>query len=108
MANLTGVVRLLQKEHDRLIKELRGISAALTAFGKAYGKGVRTRKLSASARARIAAAQRARWAKVRTNAGSPTKVVPIRKRTLSVAARKKIAAAQRARWAKVKAAKRAA
>jgi hypothetical protein len=103
MDNLAGVVRLLKKEQDRLTKELHGIGAALTAFGKAYGKGTGTRKLSASARARIAAAQRARWAKVRKDAGTPAKVVPILgKRTLSAAARRKIGAAQRARWAKVK------
>jgi hypothetical protein len=105
MSNLTAVVRLLKKEQDRLTKELHGIGAALAAFGKAYGKGTGTRKLSASARARIAAAQRARWAKVRENA----KVVPRRrKRTISAAGRRKIAAAQKARWARVKAGKKTA
>ena len=105
MSNLTGVVRLLKKERDRLTGELRAIGAALAAFGHAYGKGTGTRKLSASARARIAAAQRARWAKVRETA----KVVPIGgKRTLSAAGRKRIAAAQRARWAKAKASKKTA
>jgi len=105
MSNLAGVMRLLKKEHDRLTKELRGIGAALAAFGTAYSKGKGTRKLSASTRTRIAAAQRARWAKVRETA----KVVPIpRKRTLSASARRKIAAAQRARWARVKAGKKTA
>ena len=105
MDNLTGVVRLLKKEQDRLTTELRGIGAALAAFGHAYAKGTGPRKLSAAARARIAAAQKARWAKFRGTA----KAVPIRgKRTLSVAARRKIAAAQRARWTKVKAAKKTA
>jgi hypothetical protein len=109
MDNLAGVVRLLKKEQDRLTKELRGIGAALAAFGKVYGKGAGTRKLSASARARIAAAQRARWARVRENKAAQVKAVPIpRKRTLSAAARKKIAAAQRARWARVKARKKTA
>jgi len=71
---------------DRLTKELRGIGAALAAFGKAYVKGTGARKLSKSARARIAAAQRARWAKVRASAERSDKVVPIRrKRTLSAA-----------------------
>jgi hypothetical protein len=108
MNNLTGVVRLLKKEQDRLTKELRGIGAALAAFGHVYGNGTGTRKLSASARARIAAAQRARWAKIRKKGGAQARV-PIRgKRTLSAAARKKIAAAQRARWAKMKAGKKAA
>jgi hypothetical protein len=109
MSNLAGVVRLLKKERNRLTTELRGIGVALAAFGKAYGKG--TRKLSASARSRIAAAQKARWAKYRQGAGasSQSKAVPTRgKRTLSIAARKKIAAAQRARWAKVKGAKKTA
>jgi hypothetical protein len=107
MSKLAGVVHLLQKEQDRLTKELHRIGAALAAFGKAYVKGTGRKKLSASARARIAAAQRARWARVRASADKSAKVVSIRgKRKLSAAARKKIAAAQRARWAKVKAAKK--
>jgi hypothetical protein len=109
MANLTGIVRLLKKEQVRLTKELRGITAALAAFGHTYAKGTGTRKLSSAGRARIAAAQRARWAKARTSSAGSTQVVPIRKkRILSAAARKKIAAAQRARWAKVKASKKSA
>jgi hypothetical protein len=109
MSNLAGVVRLLKKEQDRLSKELRGIGAALAAFGTAYGKSNGSRRLSASARARIAAAQKARWAKVRENAGKSAKAVPIRgKRTLSAAGRRKIAAAQRARWTRVRAGKKTA
>ena len=109
MSNLAGVVRLLKKEQGRLTRELRSVGAALAAFGKSYVKGTGSRKLSKSARARIAAAQKARWAKVRATAGKSGKVVPIRgKRTLSAAARRKIAAAQRARWARVKAGKKMA
>ncbi len=86
MNNVTGLVRMLRQEQERLTKELRGIGAALAAFGNAYGKGTGTRKVSATARARMAAAQRARWAKVRETA----KVVPVPdKRTLSAAARKR-------------------
>jgi hypothetical protein len=105
MANLAGVVQLLKKEHGRLTKELRGISAALAAFGKTYGRhgGARGR-LSAAARARIAAAQRARWAKVRASKSTGRNGTVAPKRTMSALARKRIAAAQRARWAKVKAA----
>ena len=44
MANLAGVVQLLKKEHGRLTKELQGISAALAAFGNAYGKRTGTRR----------------------------------------------------------------
>jgi len=105
MSTVSSAIRILQKEKDRLTKELHGVAAALAAFGATYAKGATRRQLSAVARARIAAAQRKRWAKVRENA----KVVPIRaKRTLSVAARRKIAAAQRARWARVKSPKKSA
>jgi len=83
MSDLAGIVRLLKKERDRLTKDLHGISAALAAFGNTFGKGTGTRTLSAEARARIAAAQRKRWAKVRETA----KAVPIgAKRTMSAAA----------------------
>ena len=107
MANLAGVVQLLKKEHGRLTKELQGISAALAAFGKTYGKQTGTRRrLSAAARARIAVAQTARWARVKASKIQSRNGVAAPKRTMSAAARKRIAAAQRARWAKVKAAKK--
>ena len=106
MANLSGVVQMLKKEHGRLTKELQGVSAALAAFGNAYGKRTGTKgRLSVAARARIAATQRARWAKVRASkTQSRNGAAP--KRTMSAVARRRIAAAQRARWAKVRAAKK--
>ena len=107
MTNMGGVVRMLKKEQDRLTKELRGIGAALAAFGTAYGQRKRTRRMSAAGRARIAAAQRARWAKVKAGPRKQNVVTMPKKRTMSAAARKRIAAAQRARWAKVRAAKKA-
>ena len=109
MSNLSGVIRILRKEQVRLTGELHRIGVALEAFGKTYRKATGARTLSKSARARIAAAQRARWAKVRANASKSDKIVPIQgKRTLSAAGRRKIAAAQRARWVKVKAGKKTA
>jgi hypothetical protein len=63
------------------------------------------RTMSAGARARIAAAQRARWAKVR--GVKPAKsAASTGRRKMSPAARAKIAAAAKARWAKAKAAGR--
>ena len=104
MSSMTGVVQQLKQEHERLTKQIRGITAALAAFGATYGKGTGRRTLSASARERIAVAQRARWAKVRENAGQEKKAASIpKKRTMSASARKKIAAAQKARWAAWKA-----
>jgi len=108
MTNLGGVVQMLKKEHDRLTKQTKAIAAALSAFGAAYGKQTGTQGgMSAAGRARIAAAQRARWAKVKKNNKVNVVAMP-KKRTMSAAARRKIAAAQRARWAKVKAAKKTA
>ena len=108
MTNLSGVVGMLKKEHARLTKEMNAISAALTAFGATYAKGTGNRStMSDAGRERIAAAQRARWAKVRAAGGKAQVIAMPKKRTMSAAARKRIAAAQRARWAKVKAAKKA-
>src|SRR5579864_4719270 len=109
MTNLAGVVQLLKKEQGRLTKELQGISAALAAFGKTYGKQTGTRgRLSAAARARIAAAQRARWAKVKASKNQSRNQAAAPKRAIPAAARKRMAVAQRARWAKVRAGKKAA
>jgi|ERR1700722_1076645 hypothetical protein len=60
----------------------------------------RKSRMSAAGRARIIAAQKARWAKVK--AGKPATKAKGR-RKMSAAARAKIAAAARARWAKAKA-----
>jgi hypothetical protein len=71
---LQSVVSELQKERTRLEDELHRVTAALTAFGEVYMRGGKpkaagaTRKkrtISVAGRRRIAAAQRARWAKVR-------------------------------------------
>ncbi len=106
MTDMGSVVKFLKNEHDRLTKQIQGVSAALAAFGSAYANGSRTGKISAAGRARIAAAQRARWAKAKGTTSGNVSNMP-KKRTMSAAARKKIAAAQRARWAKVRSAKKA-
>jgi hypothetical protein len=105
LANLSGIVKQLSKERDRLHQQLSRLNAALEAFAGVYrgNDGIKPRsKLSAKGRARIAAAQRARWAKMKGIAEAP------KKRTMSASARRKIAAAQRARWARVKQGKRGA
>ena len=104
---MQSVVSELQKERKRLADELHRVAAALTAFGNAYVHGSRpTRKkrtISVAGRKRIAAAQRARWAKIKGQ-----KVVSISSRKgMSPAARRRIVAAQKARWAKWRAQKKA-
>jgi len=74
---MQSVVSTLQNEQRRLEDELHRVTAALTAFGRVYLNGNRS-KPSAS----------------------------LKKRTISAAGRKRIAAAQRVRWAKVRAAKK--
>ena len=61
------------------------------------------RRMSASARAKIGAAQKARWAKVK---GRKPTAKPVKKarRKMSAAARARISAAAKARWKKAKAA----
>ncbi|MFZ0138268.1 MAG: hypothetical protein WAK89_14465 [Candidatus Sulfotelmatobacter sp.] len=70
MGNVSKIVKHLKTERDKVEKRLSGLNAALAAFvGAYYRDGAKPthkrRKLSAKARAKIAAAQRARWAKVR-------------------------------------------
>jgi len=63
-------------------------------------------KMSAAGRAKIAAAAKARWAKVKA-AKSGAKAKPAKKKfTMSAAAKAKISAAAKARWAKIRAGKK--
>lgn len=64
------------------------------------------RRMSAAARARIGAAQKARWAKVRRGhkaSARPAAPVEKKKRKVGAAARARLSAIAKARWAKVKA-----
>ena len=110
MTNLAGIVQQLQKERDQAARVVERLDVALAALnGGSSGRTGHRRHLSAAGRARIVAAQRARWAKVRGDAGQKQNVVSMpKKKMMSTAARKRIAAAQRARWAKFRAAKKAA
>src|SRR3984893_16073054 len=107
LANLSGIVEQLSKERYRLHQQLSGLNAALEAFAGVYRgtSGIKPRrKMSAKGRASIAAAQRARWAKVKGHQTASKSG----KRAMSASARRNIAAAQRARWAKVRREKKAA
>ena len=72
MAKLNGLVVALKTERDRAQKEVEQLNAALAALGGLAHAGARSprglavekrKPMSAAARKRIAAAQRARWAK---------------------------------------------
>lgn len=108
MANLEMVVRQLKAERDRAAREVQQLDAALAALNGAAGaKQTGRGTLSAAARARIAAAQRERWRKVKAGKSQAQNGAKRPKRIVSAATRRKLAAVQRARWAKVRAAKKA-
>jgi hypothetical protein len=75
MTTLNKVVASLHEEYSRLEKEMGQVRTALDALGHANGNRIRgtRRTLSPEARARIAAAQKLRWAKVRKQAAKQAK-----------------------------------
>ena len=94
--SISAQIKSLETESRKLemaISTLAGLSV------KAVAKPVRKRRMSAAGRRAIAAAARARWAKIRAaKAGAPAK----KKRRLSAKGRKAIIAAIKARWARVR------
>ena len=110
--------RQLTQERDQLSKGLAAINEAMGHLPAEHGSGPSAppimgtagtvnaikRSMSPAARARIAAAQRKRWAAMRGT--STTKQAAAKpspgKRQMSPAARKKIAEAARRRWAAAK------
>ncbi len=91
----------LKENIETLNKELSSILGSPTSVSAKPSK-----TMSAAARGKIAAAQKARWAKLKT-VKSAFKA-PAKKRTMSKAAKAKISAAAKARWAKTKAAGKSA
>jgi hypothetical protein len=90
----------LREKIDALVNELNKVAGA--DFSAPFGTGRKKRKgMSAAGRARVAAAQKIRWAKLKGKTGA--RVMRKRKK-MSAAARAKISAAAKSRWAKIKAA----
>ena len=88
-----------QKHHiDAQIAELRAmLSGGSAETAKPEPTTRKRRKMSAAGRARIAEAQRKRWAEKKQS--KPTKESPKPKRKLSAAGRRAIIAATKKRWA---------
>jgi len=97
MSTITSALSQLEQERSLLKSQLEQVSNAISALNEGNRTSTR-RTMSAAGRARIAAAQRARWAKVKGK--QTTTATPIKKRKLSAAALARIRAAQKARWAK--------
>ena len=110
-AQLRKVVAIKERI-EQLESELEALvggdsAPAVVTRGPGRPKGTGRRKMSPAAKARIAAAQRARWARVHAAAGKSASAPAAKKggkrRKMSPAVRAKLAAIARARWAKVKA-----
>src|SRR6516165_9226930 len=114
MPNLDNVIQQLRQERDRLdraIAALESMAADTVPRRGGIRSSARTRRrtMSLAARRRIAAAQRARWKRVRASQLSVNERSVGRKagsrssrgrRHLSPEALARISAAQRKRWAK--------
>src|SRR5947208_229924 len=94
------IIAQLKAERDNAAQHVNALHTAIRALSGLNSTRVShgPRKMSAAARARISASQKARWARARDQ-----KVVSIApKRHISAAGLARIRAAQRARWAKIK------
>ncbi len=111
MANLNRALNELRQERNRAEREVERLDEAISVLQDLVGRnhlgrnarpgrtarmGRPHRKMSAAGRRKIAAAQRARWAKLKS------KRLQRGKRHMSAPARNRIARAQRIRWAQLK------
>ena len=93
---------------DKIEALNRQLEAILGASASVVSKPGKRGGMSAAGRAKVAAAQKARWARVNAAKSAKTaKPLAKKKFTMSAAAKAKISAAAKARWAKIKAAKKA-
>ena len=102
--DLARITKLLKKK-EALLERVAKVDSKLSAFESGEPVAavvVKKRGMSAAGRAAVAAAQKARWAKLK---GKKAAKPVAKKRKMSAAGRAAIVAAQTARWAKIKAAK---
>jgi hypothetical protein len=100
MTNSLTNVSIAQLQRAIAIKER--IETLDGELASVLGAAPKKRTMSAAGRARVAAAQRARWAKVHRKTTGKSAGKPRRK--MSAAARKRLSRLAKARWAKAHAA----
>jgi hypothetical protein len=102
------IIAQLKAEGDKVAQHVNALDTAIRALSgmnSTRGTIEPRRRISTAGRARIAAAARARWARVK----GQQKIVPIApKRHISAAGLARIRAATKARWAKWRQQKRSA
>jgi hypothetical protein len=107
--DIQSIVAQLKEELARIenaIAVLAGLGSHPAPHRGRPPKALKKRTMSASARAKISAAQKARWAKQKgkpapKQAKAAPKKTPVR-RPMSAAAKKKLSALMKARWAERK------
>jgi len=101
----------LQEKIAKLEKELAAILGSETQTAPISKPAKKKGGMSAAGKARIAAAQKKRWAKVKASKtaakSSAPKLAKKARKKMSAEGRARIVAAQKARWAKIKAEKAA-
>ncbi len=109
MTNLTDLttsqlnsIIAIKEQIEALQGQMDSIAAGGGKIPIPFAATKRGRRRSPAVRARMAAAQRARWARVKGTVGKPKSAKKADRRS-SPAVKAKLAAAARARWAKVKA-----
>src|SRR6266568_8608559 len=95
------IIELLKAERDKAAQQVNALDTAIKALSGLNSTRVShgPRKMSAAARARISASQKARWARAR---GQKVVSIAPKRRPISAAGLARIRAAQRARWARVR------
>src|SRR5213593_1328449 len=97
------IIAQLKIERDKAAQQVNALDMAIRALSGTATQGSRGRRtMSAAARARISASQKARWAKTR---GKVVSIAKHPKRHISAAGLARIRAATRARWARWRAQK---
>jgi hypothetical protein len=113
--DITQIVEQLRRERNQLDVAITALEGGQTAPRRGPGRPPKgsqpaaatakrgPRKMSAAARAKIAAAQRARWAKQKGQAAPKTATAAKKKssgrKPMSAAMKKKLSAMMKARWA---------
>ena len=113
---MNSIANLSVQQLRRIVNLKEKIEALENKLGKLVGSTAKPvaakapkkrRKMSAAGKARIVAAQKARWAKIKAAKPTAKAVKPAKKKfTMSAAVKAKISAAAKARWAKIKAKKK--
>src|SRR5437763_16460917 len=93
------IISQLKEERAKIAGQLNALDTAITALGGLDRRGGSRgpRRMSASARAKLSAAQTARWAKTK---GHKVVTITARKRRMPAAALANIRAATKPRWAR--------